>query len=279
MPTPHVSKGSRVYISSKKMFGEVVRTTMLGTDSVVVQCDDGSLQAACGEDVLDEVVDKATSKNGRGNNKTLPTDVKVIGPQVLESFGVDEQTRAALFQKFMVLEESVRLEKASYWEANKDDTTAMSTFIPELLSLIGEDTRFIQTKSARLLRHLDQETRDTMLQNMMTRTTEEEERKIMIIHYTSVQNDKKKVQAFLQDMYELLLDDKTYLKMEFEKAFAQSRNRDIRGVSDEKLADFLDNSSESLKEVIVANWRRRKYYRSQRGGRYAYDVLRNFARK
>lgn len=275
MPAPHVSKGTRVYISSKKMFGEVVRTTMLGTDAVVVQCDNGSLQAACGEDVLDEVVDKATSKNGRGTEKTIPTDVKVIGPQVLETFGVDERTRATLFQKFMVLEESVRLEKATYWEKNKDDTVAMSKFLPELMSLIGGDTLFIQTKLARLLRHLDAETRGIMLQNMMTKTTEDE-RKTMIMHYTSVQNDKKKVEAFLQDMYELLLGDKTYIMMEFKKALANRRIYEEKSVP--MIQVYVENSSESQLSNVVRIWRKRKYYRSGKGGRYAYNVLRRLSR-
>lgn len=275
MPTPHVSKGTRVYLSKQKMFGDVVKTKMLGTDAVVVQCDNGSLQVACGKDVLEEVVDKSTSKNGRGSSRTLPTDVKVIGPQVLESFGVDEQTRAVLFQKFMVLEESVRLEKATYWEVNRDNAEAMSSFLPELLSLIGEDTLFIQRKSARLLRHLDHETREVMLQNMMSKTTEEE-RKTMIMHYTSVQSDRRKLLEFLQDMYELLLDDKTYLKMEFNKAFTESKNKVVRGVTAEAITNFLESSSESLRAKVVAIWRKRKYYRSRRGGRYAYNVLRRF---
>lgn len=136
MPTPHVSAGDRVYVTSAKSFGDVVKTSVLGTDAVVVECDDGSLRAVCGDKLLEEVVDKSTSKNGKGSQKTLPTDVKVIGPAVLQTFGVDEPTRAALFQKFIVLDEGVQLEKATYWEQNKDDPAKMSTFLPELMSLL-----------------------------------------------------------------------------------------------------------------------------------------------
>ena len=269
---PHVSKGDRVYVTSAKMFGEVTKTSILGTDAVVVECDNGSLHAVCGEDVL-EVVEKSTSKDGRGSTRELPTDVRVIGPQILESMGVDENTRAALFQKFMVLDEDTRLEKATYWEENKDNSSKMEAFIPELLSLIDDDKNFIQKKSARLLRHLDQATRETMLQNMMTSTTQEE-RKAMIMEYTSIQNDRNKLNEFLQDMYELLLDNKTYLQMEFKKAFAQSKNRE-NVVSDEVLSEFLENSSEALQENVSSIWRKRKYYRSPKGARYAYDVVRD----
>lgn len=248
MPTPHVSKGTRVYLTSSKMFGEVMMTSVLGTDGVVVKCDNGSIQMVCGEDILDNVVEKSTENDGRGKSKAMPTDVRVIGPQVLESFGVDETTRAALFQKFMVLEENVRLEKATYWEANKDDPAKMAAFLPELMTLIGGDTQFIQTKSAKLLRHLDEDTRNAMLTNMMSSTTEDE-RKTMIMEYTSIQNDKRKVVEFLQSMYELLLDDETYLKMELKNALAKRRIYDEESVP--MIDNLLANSSESQLADIV----------------------------
>ena len=270
MPTPHVSKGTRVYLTSAKMFGEVVKTSMLGTDAVVVECDNGSLKVACGEKLLDEVVDLSSSKDGRGFVKALPVDIKMVGPKVLESFGVNEQTRAALFQKFLVLEESVQLEKATYWKDNKDDPVAMSNFLPELMTLLGEDTLFIQKKSAKLLNHLDEDTKSIMLTNMMTSTTEEE-RKTMIMEYTSIQNDKKKVLEFLQDLYELLLDNKTYIRMEFKKSLAQKRIFEIK--SSPMIETFLVNASGSQLEDVVRKWRKRKYYRSKKGGRYALNVL------
>lgn len=270
MTAPHVSKGSRVYLTSRKLFGVVVKTTSLGTAAVVVECDDGILRMVCGDDVVEDVVDNDTKKNGRGILKAVPTDVRTIGPQVLASIGVDETTTAALFQKFMVLEESVRLEKAAYWEANKDDAAAMSTFLPELMALLGEDTQFIQTKSAKLLRHLDGEVRTAMLTSMMTKTSAEE-RKDMIMQYTVIQNDKRKVEEFLQGMYELLLDNKTYVKMEFKRALANIRIYEKESVP--MIVAFLADSSEEELETLVALWRQRKYYRSNKGGTYAYSFL------
>lgn len=271
MPTPHVSKGVRVYLTGRKSFGEVLKTSLLGTEAVVVECDDGSLRAICGERVLDEVVDKSTLKNGRGIQKTVPTDVKVIGPAVMQTFGVDEQTRAALFQKFIVLDEKVKSEKATYWEQNRDDPAAMSTFLPELMSLLGDDTLFVKAKAARLLNHLDQDTRDVMLANMMSSTTPEE-RKTMITEFTSIQNDRRKVAVFLQDMYELLLDNKTYIKMEFKKSLATRRI-----VGHPMIATFFANASESQLDNVVNVWRKRKYYRSRRGCRYALNILKKYS--
>ena len=272
MTSSHVSKGSRVYLPSMKLFGDVVKTSALGTVAVVVQCDDGVLRVVCGEGVQDDVVDKDTSKNAKGVLVTVPTDVRTIGPQVLESIGVDEATRGALFQKFMVLDEAVRLEKASYWEANRDNAQAMATFLPELMALLGEDTQFIQAKSAKLLRHLDADVRAVMLTNMMSSTTAEE-RKTMILQYTAIQNDKVKVVEFLQGMYERLLDDKTYISMEFKNALGKKRIYAEESVP--MIAALLAKLSETELESIVRVWRQRKYYRSiTGGGKYALKWIR-----
>ena len=140
------------------------------------------------------------------------------------------------------------------------------------MTLLGEDTLFIQKKSAKLLNHLDEDTRSTMLTNMMTSTTEEE-RKTMIMEYTSIQNDKKKVLAFLQNLYELLLDDKTYIRMEFKKSLVKKRIFE----SSPMIETFLANASESQLEDVVRKWRKRGYYRNKKGGRYALNVLRKYA--
>ncbi|CAM9106633.1 unnamed protein product [Sphacelaria rigidula] len=274
MPAAHVTKGSRVYLPSMKMFGEVIKTSALGTVAIVVQCDDGVLRVVCGDAVENDVVDIATSKNGEGSTVTIPTDVKTIGPQVLESIGVDEETRAALFQKFMVLDEAVRLEKAAYWEANKDNPQAMATFLPELVSLLGEDTQFIQAKSAKLLRHVDPDVRDVMLTNMMT-TTSPEERKAMILQYTAIQNDKRKVMTFLQGMYERLLDDKTYIEVEFKLALSRKRVNLEQSAS--VVTAFVAKLSEAEMAAIVSEWRQKKYYRSRHGEKHALSLIEEYS--
>lgn len=270
MPTPHVSKGERVFLTSANTFGEVRRTSVLGSDAVVVECDDGSLKAVCGEKVLDEVVEKASSLDGRGGEKTLPTDVRVIGPAVLQAFGVEEQTTGALFQKFLVLDETVRQEKATYWEENKDDSEAMKDFLPELISLLGDDTSFIQQKSARLLKHLDDETKEILMQNMMTSTTKEQ-RQLMITEFSSAQNDRKKALEFVQNIFEMLLDNKTYIRMEFKKSLA------TKGILDESssqlIETFLSNVPEAELQGVVEQWRVRKYYRSRTGKKYARTIV------
>lgn len=266
----NVSKGSRVFVKSVKMFGEVTKMGSLGTDAVVVKCDDGSLHVMCGDNLKDDIVDKDTSKDGRGVEFPIPTDVRVIGPVVLESFGVDEQTRAALFQKFLLLDESVRLEKATYWETNKNDQAKMSVFLQELMVLLKEDDTFIQTKSAKLLKYLGEDTRKTMLTNMMSSTTEDE-RKAMIMEYTSIQNDKRKVSEFLQGMYELLLDNKSYIMSEFIRAL--SAIRIFEEESTPLITEFLANSSSAQQDDIVQEWRKLKLYRSSAGAAYARSLV------
>ena len=266
----NVSKGSRVFVKSEKMFGEVTKIGALGTDAVVVMCDDGSLHVMCGENVKGDIVDKGTSKDGNGLDVPLPTDVRVVGSSILESFGVDEQTRGALFQKFLVLDETVQLEKAAYWEANKDDQAKMEVFLTELVALLDQDSSFVEAKSEKLLRHLDQDTRNIMLTNMMASTTGDE-RKAMIMQYTSIQNDRREVAEFLQGMYELLLDNKSYIKSEFIRALSTIRM--FEEESTPLVTDFLDNSSSAQQDDIAIEWRKRKLYRSPAGAAYARSLV------
>ena len=269
----HVAKGSRAYMPGKKSFGEVIRTTLLGSDAIIISADDGTIQAFCGDDMMDSVVDKDTKKNGRGVDIEIPTDVKTVGPAVLEAIGLDEDTRTALFQKFMVLDDDVRLEKASYWEANQADDALMAVFLPELMSLLGEDTLYIQTQSLKLLAHLDQATRDVMLTKFMTETTAEE-RKALIITYASNRNDKNKTEEFLQGIYLMLLDDATYLRMEFLRALT------IKGLSIVDATAMIDalfeNAPESKQTSIIAAWRKYKMYSTGRGKNYAYNQCRKY---
>lgn len=266
--------GSRVYLSSLKMFGDVVKTRSLGTTAVVVQCDDGVLRVVCGKSVHQDVVDKSTSKNGNGDTVQLPADVRLIGPQILANFGVDEQKTPALFQKFMVLNDDVRLNKANYWEANKDDEDKMSDFLNDLLSILGEDTRFVQQKSANLLRKVDQDVRDTMLTTLMTSTTSTE-REAMIMQYTLVQNDKVKAGEFLEQMFEVLLDNQDYIKAEFKRAL--SRKRIYGKESTAMIAGLLANTTEEEQTEIVRVWREKKYYRSKSSGNHAYSVIKRYS--
>ena len=269
----HVTKGSRAYMPGRKAFGEVIRTSLLGTDALIVSADDGTIQAFCGDDMLDSVVDKDTKKNGRGVDIEIPTDVKTVGPAVLEAIGLDEDTRTALFQKFMVLDEDVRLEKASYWEENQADSALMAVFLPELMALLGEDTLYIQTQSLKLLAHLDQATRDIMLAKFMTETTAEE-RKALIIKYSTNRNDKFKTEEFLQGIYSMLLDDVTYLRMEFLRALG------LKGLSTADATVMIDalleNAPESKQTSIISAWRKYKMYRTRRGKSYAYNQCRRY---
>ena len=263
----HVTEGSRTYLPTTKTYGEVIRTSILGTSAVVVQLDDGSMQAFCGGDA-NEVVDKTTALNGNGETVELPTDVKEVGPAVLEAMGLDEATRAALFQKFMVLDEETRLEKASYWEENQNDAELMSVFLSDLMTLLDEDTLYIQTQSQKLLQHLDESVRETMLTKFMTETTEED-RKAYIIEYTSVRTDGRKTQDFVQNMYQLLLDDSTYINMEFTNALAL---KGLFGTDASTLVDnYLENATESEITEAATRWRTYKMYRSSKGKIYAYN--------
>lgn len=270
---PHVSEGARTYLPGTDKYGNVVRTTVLGTPAIVVECDDGSMKAFCGDGVNEEVYDKETGKNGKGATLELPTDVAVIGPDVLASVGLDAQNQMALFQKFMVLEPTLRREKAKYWEEHKDDAEKMAEFLPELMELLGADTLYIETQAGKVLGHLDNDTRAKMMTDFMNVTTEDD-RMAMIIRYTAVSKDKIQKEEFLQDMYKLVLDNGTYITMEFQKSLC-------RHVSEETISSltesFLSKNDDSLINDIVETWRSFKYYTSSRGHTFAWNVLRQYS--
>lgn len=273
MSTIHVSKGARVFIPSIDMFGEITRTSALGGTAAAVLCDDGVLRLFCGELMRTDVVDKDTQKDGNGAVQPVSTDVRTVGPPILDSFGVDDETKAVLFQKFMVLEENVRKEKASFWEANKDNQTVMSTFIPELLELLGDDTAFIQAKSERLLRDVDESVKSKMLTNMMTKP--EEDRKALIMHYTSIQNDAIKVDEFLQNMFELLLEDGDYLVMELKKALRKLLIDEAECVR--LTSNFIANTTAEEQAEVASTWRTAKFYRSKKGTKFAHDLVTKYS--
>lgn len=268
--TSHVSEGTRVYLPSIDMFGDVTATNALGGKAARVMCDDGVLRLFCGEDTVTEVVNSVSKLDGKGTSRDVAPDVKDVGPAVLSSFGVDEETQASLFQKFLTLEKNVRQEKLAFWEANKEDSTAMSTFIPELLELLRDDEVFIKEKSKTILRHVDESIRDKMLTNMLTNVSEED-RKSLILHFTGIQNDKIKRDEFLQNMYELLLDDVDYIKMEFQNAL--QKYKVDQQEAETLISNYIAGTTAEEQEQVVNNWRRAKYYRSVKGPKYAYDLL------
>lgn len=112
-----------------------------------------------------------------------------------------------------------------------------------------------------------------MLTNFMSSTTAEE-RKAMIIQYTLVRNDSFKTEEFLQNIYELLLDDGTYIRMEFKRALGK---RNIFDPEASTLIDsYLSKATDTFTEKVITARRTYKMYRSRRGKSYSWNIVRRY---
>ena len=268
----HVSKGIRTYNKNDDSFGDVTRTRMFGKESsaVVVKMDDGSFKAFIGKDAIKNVINTDTSKDIDGVDVEVPTDVKMVGPALLSELGVDAANQSALFQKFMVMSKENRRSKIKEWKESKDDPVKNSKFMTEILELLDDDTQFIQTHAAKLLKQFDSEKKAEMMIKLNSITTHEQ-RKQLIIDYTSIKTDKIKTEVFMQELYELLLDDNEYLYMQMKKFGIRYYKEDELVKRIEK---FFEVRSEKYVSLIISRWRQRKLYNHRNGAGFIRNQLR-----
>lgn len=258
MPTLHVSTGDRTYLPGKDVFADVTRDHVLGLGKgCVVRSDDGRLRAFCGGNAS-TVVAKGSGLDGDGNAVAVPTDVKAVGPGILTQFGVTASDQVALFQKFIVLEPAVRNEKAALWEEHQYDEAALSTFIPEVIGILQSDDAYIAAQANKILGHVSAQVRGTMLSTLM-QVTDQDTRKGLIVNYTLIQNDKTRVEAFMQSVYLLVLDNDTYMAIEMRRALLTLKGMDSEQ-ADTRIAAFVENTTQDIRNEFVAAWRSLRYY-------------------
>ena len=265
-------KGERVFLDdSSKTFASVTRTSFLGlSNSTVVVNDEGKIHAITGDNLYHNVVHVSSGKSIDSTEHYIPsTDVKLIGPQILSEEGIDQLSQIALFQKFMALPVEERLEKASSWALASDDIDNRTVYLQELLNLLQDDSAFIRKQSSILLSHLDDNLKALMLQKMFS-LTDSESRKQLIVRFTLVQNDKRKTEVFMQDLYKLLLDDETYIKIEFERF---GKNTYTPSILSQKIDDFIKEKEPDEIKEIAEHWRNRRYYSSRIAKKYVKKIL------
>lgn len=254
----HVHAGDRAYLPEADTFADVTRDHILGLKKgCVVRSDDGKLRAFCGE-TSTTVVEKKSGKDGTGTTIALPTDVKVIGPGVLSRFGVSEIEQVTLFSKFIVLDSAMRNEKAAFWEAHQYDDEALGTFIPELLTILQSDDLYIATHAEKVFAHVHPDARQIMQANMMS-NTDIDTRKGLIVRFTLIQNDRVQVEEFTQALFDLLLDNVTYTRIEMTRCLLTIRGMQ-QADADSRVAEFLESAPEETINNFVDVWRSMKYY-------------------
>lgn len=258
MSSLHIKPGDRAYLPVAQQFGDVTRSHVLGLQKgCVVRSDNGKLVAFCGDKTA-EIVEKDSAQDGNGTQVAVPSDFKVIGPEILGKFGVSDADQVALFQKFVALDATVRNEKASFWEAHKYDDEVLASFIPEVLSVLQSDDEYISKYANSLFAHVDIDTRTIMRSNMATKT-DAESRKGLIVRFTLIQNDRVQVEEFRQSLFKLLLDDTSYARVEMVRCLLT-----INGASEEsamqRVNTFLDGASDDVITSFVEEWRLLKFY-------------------
>jgi hypothetical protein len=129
----HVGPGVRAYLKNDGLFGEVVRTNLFNlANAPVILRDDGVVEAFVGQKVV-EVVNKTTGSDGV-ETVTVPLDVRVVGTQVLNAFGVPAEEQASMFTKFVT--KLTRAQRDAYASAfaalDSADTAAVSAFVDQM---------------------------------------------------------------------------------------------------------------------------------------------------
>lgn len=258
MSSIHIKAGDRAYLPAAQQFGDVTRSHILGLKKgCVVRSDNGKLVAFCGDKTA-EIVEKESAQDGNGSQVEVPSDFKVIGPEILARFGVSDADQAALFQKFIALDATVRNEKASFWESHKYDDEVLSTFVPEVLNVLQSDDEYISKHADSLFAHVDADTRATMRSNMTTKT-DSESRKGLIVRFTLIQNDRVQVEEFRQSLYKLLLDDTPYARVEMVRCLLMMKGANEADAK-QRVNTFLDKASEDDITRFVQEWRLMKFY-------------------
>lgn len=256
----HVHTGDRAYLPGSSTFGDVTRDSVLGLKKgCIVKGDDGKLRALCG-DMVTSVVNKVSGQDGNGTHVPLPTDLKVVGPQVLAKFGVGETEQSVLFSKFNALDPAVRQQKSALFEQHKDDDNKLGDFVTEIMDILKTDDLYIETHTEHVLSGVPDDIRATMMVNLST-ATDSDARKNLMVQYHTVQNDRIQVEDFRQHLLSTLLDSTTYARLEITRCLLRERGADAAAV-EQRVHNFIDTASAATIEKFVTEWRHLKYYRN-----------------
>lgn len=258
----HVSLGDRVYVKGTDMYGDVIRTTVLGVTAVSLVDDEGTTKAFFGSNLDTGVVAKASGLDGTGATVDLPVDVRGEGVAVLTALNIPPDEQRFRFAKFMgMFDQATRRAYMEDWVAKKDDPDQKAAFLQGLLADLDDDDMFITTQGNMALAAVEPEVRQYMFQRLLTDITNEQ-RQGLILEWMAVKHYPDRKEEFLQGMYELLMDDDDYIAMEGRRAFTK-----LRILADEQTAiftEFMTAVSAEDRAKYVAEYRSVRTSKSQK---------------
>ena len=251
---PHVTLGERVYVKGTDMFGDVIRTTVLGVEAVGLVDDEGTTKAFFGTNMATGIVGKDVGVDGNGSAVAIPVDVRQEGIEVLTAMNFSPEVQRLKFVKFMgMFDQATRRAYMDDWILKKDDPTQREAFIQGLITDLDDDEAFIRTQGNLALSAVKPEVRQKMFARLQTDLTKQE-REALILEWMTVRNFPEKREDYLQDMYELLMDDDDYIFMEGRKAF--TRMRILADEQTEIFTKFMTTVSAEDRSKYVAEYRK-----------------------
>ncbi len=259
---PHIGRGDRAYVVDSDSFADVERTTFLGKEGSVLLGDDGLVTGLGASETRSRVVNKSTSENGLGETVELPMDVKVEGVSILQELSVDPEQHRLMFAKFMVMfTKEQRRAYVEEWKQKRDDPVQKTLFLNGMIQALDDDEVFVAEEGKKALVQVDPDVQKKMFEKFLT-TVDRSTRQRYILEWLVCKNDKDKKDAFLQKMYELLMEDDDYIVMEGRKAL-DSLSMSLRE-QQSIFSRFLRVSSAEERREHVAEWRRVRKSRSRR---------------
>lgn len=248
----HVASGDRVYMVDSDSYGDVKRTTFLGKTGVVLSNDDGSLGGFSEKETRTNIVNKTTKKNGLGETVEPPMDVRVEGIPILAAMNISPENQRFMFVKFMgMFTKEQRREYVSEWKEKKDDPVQRTLFLNNLIEALDDDEVFISNEGKKALVEIEPEVQQKMFAKFLA-TVDKTTRQKYILEWVLSKNDREKKDAFLQKMYELLMEDEDYIKLEGRKALT---SLNISTVEQKQIfSKFLRVSSVQERKTYRSEW-------------------------
>lgn len=270
MNMPGFTCGDRVYIANSDSYGDVKRTTFLGKPGIVLYNDDGTLGGFSEKTSRTNIFSKTTNTNGMGETiESPPMDVRVEGVPILNAMNIPPENHQYMFFKFKeMFPKEQRRAYMREWEEKKDDQVQRTLFLNNFMQVLDDDEDFIANEERKALVYVEPEVQKKMFSKFLT-TVDRSTRQQYILEWVLAKNDRRKKEVFLQKMYELLMDDDDYIKMEGRKALASINVpfREHRRI----FFRFLRISSVEDRRKQIAEWRKVRRSRSR-----AFFFLKNF---
>jgi hypothetical protein len=130
----------RIYDVSRAEYGDVIRTNLLGLkDSPVISMDSGDLVGIPRRLLDGRIAKKTTAQTVDNVPVTLPLDVKVVGYDHLQAYGVSAEQQTLMFQNWnknlTAAERQAYIDQ--YTAVDLNDSAAVAAFLDLMIAALS----------------------------------------------------------------------------------------------------------------------------------------------